>query len=76
MRISEFLLSLVILILLLYLEKYVLDISLFLWKIRITLKISYELKNNKSIIKNDRKINLVIKVNLKKTKASLLDLNT
>lgn len=76
MRISEFLLSLVILILLLYLEKYVLDISLILWKIRITLKISYELKNNKSIIKNDRKINLVIKVNLKKTKASLLDLNT
>ena len=76
MRISEFLLSLVILILLLYLEKYVLDISLFLWKIRITLKISYELKNNKSIIKNDRKINLVIKVNLKKTKTSLLDLNT
>ena len=76
MRISEFLLSLVILILLLYLEKYVLDMSLILWKIRITLKISYELKNNKSIIKNDRKINLVIKVNLKKTKASLLDLNT
>ena len=76
MRTWEFRFSLVILTLLLYLEQYVLNISLILWKTRITQKITYELKNNKSKIKNDSKITLVIKVNLKKTKAYLFDLNT